>query len=104
MGNNICCSDTNKNNESMIVYKYFLLLYNIILQLSVNPESNRGKNSISAINFKNKRTNSLETCFKSQNINDISSQIILNKINNKKNTASDSKSSLDYNIKTNVSK
>lgn len=104
MGNHICCSDTNKNNESIIVYKYILLLYNIILQLSVNPESNRGKNSISTINFKNKRTSSLETCFKSQNINDISAQIILNKNCNKKNIANDSKSLFDYKIKANVSK
>ncbi len=60
---------------------------------------------MSSQNFKGKRTSSLETFFKSQNINEISAQNNINRVNlNKKSTAHDSKSSLHYNIKYTVSK
>lgn len=107
MGDNICCSDSNKNNQSITVYAYYLIKINhIILQLSCNLDNNKKRSSISSLDFKNKRTSSIETYFNSQNISDISGKNqhkrVLN--GNRDNIHHGSKSTLNYNTKSKVSK
>ena len=81
-----------------------MIIKYIIVQLSFNHDKNR-KSSLSSLDFKNKRTSSLETYFNSQNFYDL---VAKNKINtkniNKENHAQSSKSNLNINLKANVSK
>ena len=62
------------------------------------------RSSLSSIDYKNKRTSSLETYFNSQNINDISAKNKINKLLKENHVNHDSKSTLNLNLKPKVSK
>ena len=103
MGDNLCCHDANKNNQSITVYAYYLIEINhIILQLSYNLDNNKKRSSISSCDIKNKRTSSIETYFNSQNLNDIPrrNQLLKAFDANKDNFQNSSKSSVKENLKT----
>ena len=107
MGDNLCCHDANKNNQSITVYAYYLIEINhIMLQLSCNLDNTKKKNSIYYCDIKNKRTNSLEYYTNLQIINDISMKNKLMKALDgyKENNQTSSKSTIKENLKMKVSK
>ena len=67
-------------------------------------DNSKRRSSLSSIDYKNKRTSSLDTYFNSQNINDISAKNKMNKLLKENQVNHDSKSTLNINLKTKVSK
>ena len=107
MGDNLCCSDANKNNQSRTVYEYYLIEINhIMLQLSCNLDNTKKRSSIYSCDIKNKRTSSLESYTNLQIINEISRKNQLMKALDgyKENNQLTSKSTIKENLKIKVSK
>ena len=59
MGEDICCSESNKNNISVHVHKFIIRNINIILQLTYNSGNKRKKMSSFDIGKKSVRKNNI---------------------------------------------
>ena len=60
MGGDVCCSDTDKNNQSVHVYIFFIKDKSYYLQLLSNNGKRRGINTIDTFEFHTKRDNSFD--------------------------------------------